>query len=235
MAEVIVIEEFLDSIERRLKKCEDTISIKDRDDGDNYKIDREKCKKGVAVQNLAENISSSSSVSSAQNRLVIGQNSLMTNLENEIQELDRIKDDPNYSINYKLDHIEAIIKKIYSLGPLENWKSSYETINAYLEMDSADFESSVLTLDLRKAYIMEHFDEFNVIKTQLMELESLLPFLNHEIDLESINDTRRRLWDLQVRSKRISTETRLLWENLEKLAFSYSNFVYKYNTLTLNK
>ncbi|KAH8583455.1 uncharacterized protein ELE39_000223 [Cryptosporidium sp. chipmunk genotype I] len=224
MAEVIDIEEFLNTIERRIQKCEDIISLQKEDFGSKHNL-------GVSKKSK-ENTSLTPTI---QNRFAIGQNSLMASLENEIQELDKIKDDQNYSINYKLDHIEAIIKKIFSLGPLENWLSTYETIKAYLEMDSADFESSVLTLDLRKAYIMEHFDEFNTIKTQLIELENLLPFLNQEIDIDSINNTGKKLKDLENRFKRISNETKLLWENLEKLVFSYSNFVYKYNILTLNQ
>ncbi|KAJ1604411.1 hypothetical protein OJ253_3690 [Cryptosporidium canis] len=230
MAEVIDIEEFFDNIERRLKKCEEIISLKE-DDLRGY---RNHCK-DAADKKSRENTPSNGSVAPIQNRVAIGQNSLMTSLENDIHELNRIKDDHEYSINYKLDHIDAIIKKVYSLGPLENWQSSYETIKAYLEMDSADFESSVLTLDLRKAYIIEHFDEFNLIKSQLTELESLLPFLNREIDIESIHDTRKRLKNLEVNSKRISNEIKWLWENLEKLVFSYSNFIYKYNILTLNE
>ncbi|EAK89594.1 hypothetical protein [Cryptosporidium parvum Iowa II] len=224
MAEVIDIEEFLNSIERRIQKCENIISSKKEDFRNNYD-------QGVSNKSKENN----SLTPTIQNRLAVGQNSLMANLENEIQELDKVKDDQSYSINYKLDCIESIIKKIFSLGPLENWLSTYETIKAYLEMDSADFESSVLTLDLRKAYIMEHFDEFNTMKSQLIELENLLPFLNQEIDIQSINDTGKRLKDLENRSKRISNETKLLWENLEKLVFSYSNFVYKYNILTLNQ
>ncbi|OII72815.1 uncharacterized protein cubi_03685 [Cryptosporidium ubiquitum] len=229
MTEIIDIEEFLNSIERRIKKCEETISLQKEDFGNLGNKYKEVSNKST------ENISSNSSLTPIQNRFAIGQNSLMASLENDIQELNKIKNDQNYSINYKLDHIEAIIKKIYTLSPLENWLSTYETIKAYLEMDSADFESSVLTLDLRKAYIMEHFDEFNTMKSQLIELESLLPFLNQEIDIQSINDTKKKLRDLENRSKRINYETKLLWENLEKLVFSYSNFIYKYNLLTLNQ
>ncbi|KAF7458795.1 Dynactin subunit p22 [Cryptosporidium felis] len=228
MTQAFDVEEFLDNIERRIKKCEEVL-ICDQDinsnDGSSGKHPK------LAMESSGLSVSSPS----AQNRATMGQNSLLVSLESDIQELDKVKNDSSVSINNKLDLIENIVKKIYSLGPLENWVQNYETIRAYLEMDSADFESSVLTLDLRKAYIIEHYDELISMKSQLSELEDLLPYLNRELDIESIQETRRKLKELELKSKKTSHETQILWENLQKLVISYSNFVFKYNLAKLNK
>ncbi|KAH8738758.1 hypothetical protein FG386_000549 [Cryptosporidium ryanae] len=215
------IEEYLNTIETRIKKCEEVIGIREG-------LNEKKGDKGKFEKN--EQSSENASVL-AQNRLKIGQNSLMTNIENDIQLFEKVKDDENTSINDKLDIIEGIIKKIYSLGPLEDWLSNYETIKAYLEMDSADFESSVLTLDARKAYVKEHYKEFKEMREQLKELSDLLPYVNEELDISNINEIRKKLGELEFRGRKIGYETNSMWEKLEKLSFKYSNFIYKYNSL----
>ncbi|KAK6588616.1 hypothetical protein RS030_3448 [Cryptosporidium xiaoi] len=217
------IEEYLSALSNRIKKCEEIIGLRE--------ISNSKKKDKCELENSEQSTGVISSL--PQSRLAKGQNSLMTNIENDIQSLEKVKNDESISINDKLDIIENLIKKIYSLGPLENWLSSYETIKAYLEMDSADFESSVLTLDARKAYVKEHYQEFKEMREQLKELSDLLPYVNEELDISNINEIRSKLSDLEFRGRKIGYETNSMWEELEKLSFKYSNFIYKYNSLLM--
>ncbi|KAL7068470.1 hypothetical protein ACR3K2_10790 [Cryptosporidium serpentis] len=210
--------EFMEVLETRLSTCEKLINIKERDTGTNTLELQESSDKNKGANNIL------------QSRITIGQSTAVANLEHDIYQLRTvISQDEKIPLNEKLDFIEGIIRKVYSLGPLEEWESYYDSIKAYIETDSTDFEATLLTLDARKAYIMEHYYEFELLRRQMKDLNDLLPFVNYEIDESNFNELLKKIDNLEIKGRKLGYEAQQLWEDIQNISFLYSNFILKYN------